>query len=361
MPGNLHVRFLEGPGPVTAPAYSTALDHRRVRRESGVERRYVLDVAGTLDRVLVETDSAGNPLNYYVYGLGLVSRIDAAEKARHYLFDFRGSTVAMTDSAQVMTHRYAYGPYGEDIAAVEEDRNSFRYVGRLGVQYEIGDFYYMRARYYDAEVGSFLSIDPVWSFNKYRYADGNPMAWVDPAGTCSSPPIDGEISDAGVVLGAGSVEQRALDQGKKKLKKFARGAGALGSIGVAVVNVRISYCKDGLRGAFVTGLKEVVATGAGTACLLPSPFSKAVCVVAASEIAGHLYGVGVEFAADLYASLKVALVAGQGYWIDTVNYFDSQLGVSSPAANDTVNFLEDLVDGMHFYATGSHLPSVLFD
>jgi RHS repeat-associated core domain len=48
---------------------------------------------------------------------------------------------------------------------------------------------YMQARYYDAEVGRFLSVDPVgvkagdgFSFNRYSYANGNPIMRIDPDG-----------------------------------------------------------------------------------------------------------------------------------------------------------------------------------
>jgi RHS repeat-associated protein len=48
---------------------------------------------------------------------------------------------------------------------------------------------YMQARYYDPVVGRFLSIDPTMSaagntfnFNRYDYANNNPIANVDPNG-----------------------------------------------------------------------------------------------------------------------------------------------------------------------------------
>ncbi|GBD99580.1 putative deoxyribonuclease RhsC [bacterium BMS3Abin07] len=53
----------------------------------------------------------------------------------------------------------------------------------------------MRARYYDPEVGRFVSEDPVGfesgTVNLYEYAKNNPMNWVDPQGlkveVCSAP------------------------------------------------------------------------------------------------------------------------------------------------------------------------------
>ena len=41
---------------------------------------------------------------------------------------------------------------------------------------------YMRARYYDPTIGRFLSEDPLWSTNAYRYADNDPVGSWDPFG-----------------------------------------------------------------------------------------------------------------------------------------------------------------------------------
>jgi hypothetical protein len=49
----------------------------------------------------------------------------------------------------------------------------------------------MQARYYDPEVGRFLSVDPVepsvgnaFNFNRYTYANNNPSRYTDPDGRC---------------------------------------------------------------------------------------------------------------------------------------------------------------------------------
>lgn len=48
---------------------------------------------------------------------------------------------------------------------------------------------YMQQRYYDPQVGRFLSVDPVTAdgktgtnFNRYKYASNNPYKFVDPEG-----------------------------------------------------------------------------------------------------------------------------------------------------------------------------------
>jgi hypothetical protein len=44
----------------------------------------------------------------------------------------------------------------------------------------------MRARFYDSEIGRFLSEDPIWSVNLYVYTENNPINKVDYEGTSSA-------------------------------------------------------------------------------------------------------------------------------------------------------------------------------
>jgi len=47
------------------------------------------------------------------------------------------------------------------------------------------NLYYYRARYYDANLGRFISQDPIWiadDINLYNYVGGNPVNWADPLG-----------------------------------------------------------------------------------------------------------------------------------------------------------------------------------
>ncbi len=157
---------------------------RKANRDGAVVK-YVWDIAG-MGNILMETDDAGNPLNYYIHGLGLVARINAQTSAEHfYHYDFRGSTVAMTDADQNITHHYSYLPYGELLQEQEADPNPFKFVGQWGVMAEGDDLYYMRARFYDAQTGRFLSEDPVWGENLYRYGGNNPIIKTDPSGNYS--------------------------------------------------------------------------------------------------------------------------------------------------------------------------------
>ena len=166
----------------TAAYEYDGLGNRRRAVRNGVATKYVLNILG-MSQILMETNDAGTVQNYYVYGLGLISRIKPDNTTRYYHGDFRGSTVAMTDASAVITHKYQYDEFGTVLQKVEQDENRFRYVGLHGVMHEDSLLYFMRARYYDAEVGRFLSEDPVWSVNLYAYAENNPLKYNDPKGT----------------------------------------------------------------------------------------------------------------------------------------------------------------------------------
>lgn len=168
-------------GTFTATYEYDGLGNRRQATRMGVTTKYALDILG-MSRILMETDGGGSPTNYYVYGLGLISRVKPSGDTRYYHSDFRGSTVAMTNAAGVVTHSYTYDDFGAVAQAVEEDFNPFRYVGMYGVMYETADLYFMRARYYDPSIGRFLSEDPIWSTNLYPYAGNNPVKLSDITG-----------------------------------------------------------------------------------------------------------------------------------------------------------------------------------
>ena len=92
----------------------------------------------------------------------------------------------MTKAAQVVVNQYAYTPFGEIAAKSEIWAQPFTYVGQYGVFQESDNLYYMRARYYDASVGRFVSEDPAGfdggDVNLYAYVMGNPIVRIDSLG-----------------------------------------------------------------------------------------------------------------------------------------------------------------------------------
>jgi len=86
----------------------------------------------------------------------------------------------------------AVASFSSDEFGVEETSSGSRtdldfmtYVGGLGVRNDSSGLYYMRQRYYDPQLGRWLSADPIGfagGANLYQYGESNPINWVDPDG-----------------------------------------------------------------------------------------------------------------------------------------------------------------------------------
>lgn len=96
---------------------------------------------------------------------------------RYQHTDALGSIVAETTPSKVVVSRTAYTPYGEATPAKDG-------TGYTGAVMDAGTgLTYMQQRYYDPQVGRFLSVDPAASeFNQYSYAGNNPYRFTDPDG-----------------------------------------------------------------------------------------------------------------------------------------------------------------------------------
>jgi RHS repeat-associated protein len=145
-----------------------------------VETQYIYDASGNL---LAEANSAGQISRYFIYGAGLAAM---AQGNTYYVYHFDGTghTVALTSASNVAVNKYAYSPYGK-VTGEEQIAQPFKYAGQVGIFTESASLYYMRARYYDAETGRFISEDPagfVDGPNLYAYVGGNPIRLVDPTG-----------------------------------------------------------------------------------------------------------------------------------------------------------------------------------
>lgn len=166
-----------------------AADRRVAVNDNGSITRLVVDPNAALSQTLMETDQNGTPIAWYVYGLGLVRRQNAAGDYHTYYYDLRGSTIALAGSSGAITDSYQYGTYGQLVASSGTTPNPFRYNGRDGVYTDSNGLYHMRARYYQPDAKRFVSLDPllgslddVKTLNRYAYVGGDPVRFADPSG-----------------------------------------------------------------------------------------------------------------------------------------------------------------------------------
>ena len=124
----------------------------------------------------------------YIYGLGLLGE-EKEGCFKTYHFDYRGSTVAITDECGNITDTFKYDTYGKLISRTGNSFVILGYNGRDGVVTDRNGLLYMRARYYSPEMRRFINADILHgeisdstSLNRYSYVNGNPVSFVDPYG-----------------------------------------------------------------------------------------------------------------------------------------------------------------------------------
>ena len=161
-----------------------ASGNRIASTHNGVTTNYVIDPVGLGD-VVAEFDSSGTLIARYDHGFGLLSRTDSGGTSAYYTFNAIGSTSEMTAADGSVLNSYVYDPFGIVLTQSETVANAFQYAGEYGVTSEDTALYVMRARYYAAEVGRFLSPDPIGlagGVNLYTYVSNGPLTKIDPTG-----------------------------------------------------------------------------------------------------------------------------------------------------------------------------------
>jgi RHS repeat-associated protein len=170
------------PGTIARYIYD-ALGRRMSKEVNGVKKQFRYDG----QNLILEMGGTDTIMANYTFGLGIDNPLMMNRTANNYYYtkDGLGSVTALTDSTGNVVHEYKYSVYGE---IVEETGNSvenpFTYTSRE-IDRETGLMYY-RARYYDPELGRFLSEDPIGflgdNVNLYAITQNNTINFTDPLG-----------------------------------------------------------------------------------------------------------------------------------------------------------------------------------
>ena len=149
-------------------------------------RNYVNDVNQEHAQVLQTYDDQMQARETYTYGNGRMSYLNnQTGDSYQYLTNQSGSVTGLTKDGQAVAST-SYNLYGSTKESSNETGNPFAYNGEAR---DVTGLDYLRARYYDSQVGTFLTedsysgelTDPL-SQNLYSYVQNNPVNYTDPSG-----------------------------------------------------------------------------------------------------------------------------------------------------------------------------------
>jgi len=178
----------------------------------------------------------------YIYGpTGLLAKrttIDQESNTYYYHKDHLGSTRLVTDSTKTLISAVTYHPFGN----IDQEEGSEEHLF-TGKTMDSSQLYYFGSRYYDAELGRFITRDSVGgdyrqpqSLNRYTYCLDNPLKYVDPDGRVPTllhdigqgpfslpskpepPPTPILTDDAERNMGVLEEHKEAMEEYKKKLE-----------------------------------------------------------------------------------------------------------------------------------------------
>ena len=123
----------------------------------------------------------------YVYGEShlLAAEVPGPERVRHFHVDHLGTPRLITGNGGVRIAEKTYTPFGRKVSAVTADFEQLEFTAH---ERDTPSLDYMHARYYQPDLGRFLSVDPkerrmplsnpqMW--NRYAYALNSPLNFVD--------------------------------------------------------------------------------------------------------------------------------------------------------------------------------------
>ncbi|HEV7669329.1 MAG TPA: polymorphic toxin type 28 domain-containing protein [Thermoanaerobaculia bacterium] len=250
---NMMRRYRTAAGLEWADIYNVDDERVWTYKTGGTESRWFL--RGFDSKVLREytASSAWQVANDYIYRDSQLLASETPAGVRHYHLDHLGTPRLVTDSLGTKKAFHAYYPFGQEATVVDQDAERMKFTGHerdLGnPASDADDLDYMHARFSEPLTGRFLSTDPSQgsqslekpqSWNRYTYALGNPLKFVDPDGKVylckgNCPPADpktfGEwlekaFFDAQFLPGPGALEvageEVAVEGGRALLRSFSR-------------------------------------------------------------------------------------------------------------------------------------------
>ncbi len=164
-------------------------DGKRISKTvDGIKTYYINDAVFPISQVLIETDEKKQIQASYTYAERRLSCASWIGQSRFYLYDHPARNVAAVVGEHDRAFKcYSYDGFGALRCCSEGMPNPFQYAGEEWDE-ETG-LIYLRNRYYDPELGRFITPDhrrgnllKPQSWNPYVYVLNNPINLVDPLG-----------------------------------------------------------------------------------------------------------------------------------------------------------------------------------
>ncbi|WP_165235876.1 RHS repeat protein, partial [Aquisphaera insulae] len=206
-----HLTQVTTSGTVVATYTYDALDRRIGFKDSGTQSWVTYDGTNMDANVYAEFNVSGVLITRYVSGPAvdkLFARTSSGGTTAWYLTDRLGSVRDLSNTSGVVIDHVVYNSYGSLTGeSTPGSGDRFKYTGRE--LYPGLAIYAYRARYYDASVGRFTSLDPLQfatgDQNLYRYVSNNPTNSIDPSGTTAQGLIAPALASGGGALSAGEI------------------------------------------------------------------------------------------------------------------------------------------------------------
>jgi RHS repeat-associated protein len=254
-------------------SYEYDVNNLRVKKDvDGDVENYYLDG----DNIAFVTDGVGDQTFHYLYGMGAdqVLAQDSETGMVWSLADRLGSIDVLTNEQGVIVDQRTYDSFGNTLSQLDPNvKFRFGYTGRESDP-ETGLYYY-RARYFDANVGRFISTDPIGfeagDANLYRYVNNSSTLATDPSGKILN--ILGIAAIGGVIGGlyalADDIQSGHLNE--NTFERVINGA-KTGAIAGAVIGSGLAIV-GGLAGLAVSGGVVSASTVTATGLLAGAGFS----------------------------------------------------------------------------------------
>jgi len=269
-------------------------------------------LSGGVDEIFMRTDSTG---------------------AYSFLADGLGSTVGLADSSGVLQTQYTYEPFGNTTVAGTSS-NSFQYTGR---ENEGTGLYFYRARYYNPQLGRFISEDPLGfaggDGNLYAYVFNSPTNFFDPIG------LDAWTSFGGGVRAVGGLFEAGAGFGFGAATSWT-GIGAVA--GAAVGLHGLDEAQAGLRQLF-------------SGCHVDSFTSQGLQGIGLSQSAANLTDAGISVLGSLGTGVATQAIEAGG--LQNIFYYEA--GQSTMSSSEFAESAADPVErGMQRVADQGWLRSL---